>query len=176
MKLQAAFLGLLGLTLTAGELSDRRAPGFSLPDSQYRQYDPQDYRGRILIVEFMKTECEHCQAFTPILEEAVTKYGDKIAALSVVNPPDNQDAVRKYIADHKVTVPILFDCGQVAASYMKATPRNPTISIPHVFVIDKDGMIREDFGYNLMTRNVFEGKELFEVLDRMLAGAAKPGR
>ena len=40
--------------------------------------------------------------------------------------------------------PILFDCGQVTASYLKITPQNPKVSFPHLFVIDKEGIIRHD--------------------------------
>ena len=39
----------------AGALSNRRAPGFSLPDSTMKQHDPLDYRGKILLLEFMQT-------------------------------------------------------------------------------------------------------------------------
>lgn len=165
------FLGLW-LTLTslfaAGELSGRRAPGFSLPDSNFKQHDPQDYRGKILLVEIMQSTCPHCARFSGILEGAVAKYAGKIAVLSIVNPPDTQANVAKYIAEHKVTVPILFDCGQATASYIKVTPQNPTFSIPHLFIIDEQGIIRNDFSYGPGTKEIFEGRGLFAELDRML--------
>jgi len=68
-------------------------------------------------------------------------------------------------------VPILFDCGQVASSYLQASPSNPNFQIPHVFLIDAQGMIRNDFGYNVMTRGIFEERDLFTELDRMLAAS-----
>src|SRR2546422_3831162 len=129
----------------AGELSGRRAPGFSLPESPSRQHDPQDYRGKILIVDFMQVTCEHCVKFSAILEQARAKYGEKIAVLSIVNPPSDQKGVAEYIAKYKIKSPILFDCGQVAYSYLK--PTSNSIEIPHVFLIDADGMIRNDFDY-----------------------------
>ena len=112
----------------AGELSGRRAPGFSLPEAPGVQRDPQDYRGKILIVDFMQVTCEHCVAFSAILEQARAKYGDKIAILSIVNPPSDAKGVADYITQHKVKSPILFDCGQVAYSYLK--PTSATITIP----------------------------------------------
>src|SRR5437899_9553400 len=124
----------------AGELSGRRAPGFSLPDSAAKQHDLMDYRGKILIVDFMQVTCEHCVKFSAILEQAKAKYGDKIAVLSIVNPPSEQKGVAEYITKNKVTSPVLFDCAQVAYSYLK--PTSNSIAIPHVFHIDADGMIR----------------------------------
>jgi len=153
----------------SGELSGRRAPGFSLMDKDFKQHDPQDYHGKILIVEIMRTGCPACVAFAPILEEIVARYHGQVAALSIVNPPDTLDTVRKYVADHKVTVPVLFDTGQVAFSYFKATPQNPDVAVPHLFIIDARGMIENDYGYNPLTKGVFEGRDLFTELDRMLA-------
>jgi peroxiredoxin len=155
----------------AGELSNRRAPGFSLPDLSLKQYDTQDYRGKILIVEIMQTTCPHCAAFSAILEEAVAKYGGRVAVLSITLPPDNQDSVKRYIAKNKITVPILFDSGQAAASYLKAGPQSGAISVPHVFLIDAQGMIRNDYAYSPLSKDIFEGRGLFAELDRMLAPA-----
>src|SRR5437867_2057302 len=156
--------------LGSGELSGRRAPGFSLPESAAKQHDPQDYRGKILIIDFMQVSCEHCIKFSAILEQVKARFGDKIAVLSIVNPPSDQKSVSEYIAKHKITSPILFDCGQVAYSYLK--PTSNSIQIPHVFLIDAEGMIRNDFGHGPNTLDIFEGKGLFVELDKLLA---RPG-
>jgi len=153
--------------LGAGELSGRRAPGFSLPDSAGKQHDPQDYRGKVLLIDFMQVSCDHCIKFSAILEQAKIRYGDKIAVLSVVNPPSEQKGVADYIAKGKIKSPIVFDCGQVSYSYLK--PSSPNIIIPHVFLIDADGMIRNDFGFGPSTMSIFEGKGLFTEIDKMLA-------
>jgi peroxiredoxin len=171
MRFLCIFLMVAVCALGAGELSGRRAPGFSLPDSAAKQHDPLDYRGKILIVDFMQVTCEHCVKFSAVLEQARIRYGDKIAVLSIVNPPSEQKGVAEYIAKNKIKSPILFDCGQVAYSYLK--PTTPNIQIPHVFLIDGDGLIRNDFGHSASTLNIFEGKGLFTEIDKMLA--AKPG-
>lgn len=157
----------------AGELSGRRAPGFSLSDTKGKQHDPQDYRGKYLLVEFMQSTCPHCAGFAKVLEEVNKKYAGKVAILSVAVYPDKGPDVMRFISAHKLTYPVLFDCGQVAASYYKATPANPSIEFPHVFIIDPQGMIRNDFGYSVLNRDIFEGKGLFRELDRLLAGQGK---
>jgi|YNPBryunderm2012_1023409.scaffolds.fasta_scaffold01788_8 peroxiredoxin len=160
----------------AGELSNRRAPGFSLPDVEMRQHDLADYRGRIVLLDIMRTQCPHCQTLSRTLEKVKQRYGDKVAILSIVNPPDNLDMVRAYIRENKITTPILFDCGQVAASYMKATPQRPSIQVPHLFIIDANGWIANDYAYTPQNRAIFEGRALFAELDRLLAGQAGPGK
>jgi peroxiredoxin len=136
----------------SGKLSNRPAPGFSLPDSSFEQFDPQNYRGKVLLVEVMQTRCPHCAQFSRILNEVTEKYKGKVAVLSIVNPPDNQETVSQFVSREKLTFPILFDCGQVSASYLKVTPSNPQFAIPHIFLIDREGTIRNDYGYSPETR------------------------
>ncbi len=146
----------------------RRAPGFSLMDSNGQLHDLADYRGRVVILEFMQTTCPHCAAFAPILQQIQQKYGDRIAILAVTDPPDNPNTMAAYVAGHKVTYPVVLDCGQAAYSYV----RSRTLSFPHVYLIDGAGMIVGDYEYGPLTSDVFEGKALFLEIDRLLAGTA----
>jgi peroxiredoxin len=168
MRFFLCLLASAALLLASGELSGRRAPGFSLPDLHLQQHDPQDYRGKILILDIIQTNCPHCGAFSEVLEKVHSKYGDQVAVLSIVNPPDTQATVAQFAAAHKVSTPILFDCGQVSVSYLKATPQNPTVDVPHVFLIDGQGVIRNDFAYGFDTRNIFEGDGLSAEIDKLL--------
>jgi len=151
LHIAVTVLLVLSLPLAAQTPFGRRAPGFSLPDLQLKQHDLQDYRGKVVVIDFMKTDCPKCQEVTKTIEAVKTKYGDKIQALSVVNLPDNQTTVSRYIAAHKATTPFLFDCGQMTASYLQITPKNPTVHLPHVIVIDKNGMIRRDLAEDAAT-------------------------
>src|SRR4051794_5518625 len=97
---------LCAMALCAAE-PVRRAPGFSLPDGKAEQHDLADYRGKVVLLEFMQTTCPHCAAFTSVLDKVQKKYGDKVVILAVSVPPDNQNTVAAYISGHKITYPIL---------------------------------------------------------------------
>jgi len=157
------------LLFASGELSNRRAPGFALPDADYSHfYDLQDYRGKVLLIDIMSTSCPHCQLLSTTLEKVKAKYGDKVAVLSVVLPPDNQATVAKYKSVNKITTPIVCDMGQMTISYMNAKPGMSHIDVPHLFVIDGQGMIRNDFSYEEKTRPIFEGPGLFPEIDKLV--------
>ncbi|HEV3199689.1 MAG TPA: TlpA disulfide reductase family protein [Bryobacteraceae bacterium] len=160
---------LCAMALLAAE-TPRRAPGFSLPNLKAEQHDLADYRGKVVILEFMQTTCPHCATFIDVLDKVQQKFGSKVAILAVVNPPDNQQAVAAYITGHKIAYPILFDCGQVAYSYVRAVQ----FDLPQVYVIDANGMIQRHYEYSALTRDIFEGNGLVSELDRLLAGAASP--
>jgi peroxiredoxin len=145
MKLIAVLLAATVSVWAAGDYSNRRAPGFSLADSHYQQHDPQDYRGKVLIIDIMQTQCLTCVKLADTLVQVKAKYGDKIGIISIVTLPDKQDSADRFAASRHITWPIVFDSGQVIISYLKLTPSNPQVHFPHLFLIDKDGMIRNDF-------------------------------
>jgi peroxiredoxin len=145
MKATIALLAAGALAWGAGDYSNRRAPGFSLADSHYQQHDPQDYRGKVLLIDIMITTCPNCMRLADVLVQVKAKYGDKIGILSVLTLPDDFQAADRFAAAHRITWPMVFDSGQMIASYLKVTPENPQVHFPHLFVIDGNGTIRNDF-------------------------------
>jgi len=173
MRYFLALLASAALLLASGELSGRRAPGFSLPDVHGQQHDLQDYRGKIVIIDIIQTTCPHCQKLADVLVKLDEKYRGKVQVLTFAIPRDTAATVGQFISQHKITTPVLFDCGQASVSYLKATPQNPRADVPHVFLIDGEGMIRNDFVYGFDTRNIFEGDGLDIEIDKLLAERAK---
>ena len=171
LTLALAGLSLTSRPLAAQSLSGRRAPGFSLPDSTMAQHDLLDYRGRWLLIDFMKTDCPHCMALSKVMEEVHNQFGSKVALLSVViAPPDNQQTVAKYVAQTGAkSTTIVFDQGQMAISYFKATPANPGFDTPHLFIIDPNGMIVKDIPQS----PVLEDSGFLKMLEQLMGSKAQ---
>lgn len=157
---------LCAAALFAGENTGRRAPGFALPDSKMNLHDLADYRGKIVLIEFTQTDCPHCAAFAPVLNQIQQKYAGKVVILGVVNGPhDGAEKVAAYVSGHQIAYPILFDSGQMEFSYV----RKGSVDNPCVFLIDGNGIIRNDWSYSPFTRDVFEGTGLTREIDRLLS-------
>jgi peroxiredoxin len=160
---RSAFVVLLGMAVLpaygAGELSGRRAPGFTLPDLNVNYHDLYDYRGKVVLLDIVQTSCPVCGSSHRILETIRQKFPGKVQILSVVVPPDNQNSVRQFIANFAVKTPVLFDCGQMIGSYLKLTPQKPQATFPHLFLIDANGMIRNDWEYKSGQEKYFESLE-----------------
>lgn len=173
MRLAAATLLLLTVfaSLGSAQLINRRAPSFSLPDSAFKQYDILDYRGKWLLIYFMQTipaTCPKCRPNSAKLEGVMKKFGTTANMFSIViTPPDNQQTVAKYVQENKITSPMLFDQSQVAIAYFKATPANPSIPVPHLFVVNPQGTITRDFSSAAMDSPTFTAD-----LEAVLAGSA----
>jgi peroxiredoxin len=128
----------------AGEYSNRRAPGFSLPNAAFVQHDLLDFRGKIVLIDFMKTDCPHCQTLTATLEKVKAKFGPKVQVISVVLPPDTPDTISAFVKKSRTTSLLLMDSGQMMMSYLKITPSNMRVQFPHLFIVDGNGWIRND--------------------------------
>jgi peroxiredoxin len=145
----------------------RRAPGFCLIDSSGQWQDLADYRGKVVLVEFMQTTCPHCAAFSTVLNGLKLKYGEKLAVLAIANPPDSPQTMTQFVNGHKLAYPLLLDQGQAAASYV----RSPSVDLPALYLIDGNGMIRNSWQYNVLTKDTFEGTGLTREIDKLLAAA-----
>ena len=168
-------LGAAASFLTAGELSNRRAPGFALPDSNINYHDLADYRGKIILLDLIKTSCPVCNSSHKILESVRQKYPDKVTILSIVPASeDTANTVLQFVAANSVKTPVLFDCGQVMASYLKLTPQKSNIGLPHLFLIDASGVIRNDWEYTGGSGSVFEALPLLlKEVEALLNNAKK---
>ena len=159
-----AFLCAAALAFSQGPM---RAPGFCLSDTNAQWRDLQDFRGKIVVLEFMQSTCPHCEAFTKVLSGVVKKYGDKVQVLSIALPNDTLPALVQFVKSHNLPWPHLFDMGQVAFSYV----RQPNISFPTVYLIDGSGMIANHWEYGTFTKSIFEGDQLSREIDKLLPPA-----
>lgn len=176
------FVCLLLAALSAGSafgqvaqsLINRRAPSFSLPDSNFVQHDILDYRGKWLLLGFLMTgqqNCAACKDISKRLDALQTKHAGKLAVLGIANtPPETQDTIKAFAAETKVKFPIVFDASMVAMSYFKATPARPAIDPGHVFAINPEGRIVMDW----VAGNV--GANFDKELETLMSGGAAKGK
>jgi peroxiredoxin len=144
MKIHVAIF-LVAAVATGQGLSGRRAPSFALPDANMKSYDILDYRGRWLVLDFMKTDGPGSKPLSKELEQLKTRLGAKVAILAILLPPDNTATAASYVKATKTTIPILFDSGQTGMWYFKLTPQHSRFDSPHLFLINPQGMLVHDW-------------------------------
>jgi peroxiredoxin len=144
MNLAVLLMALAGIILGQG-LSGRRAPSFTLPDAKMKSYDILDYRGRWLVLDYMKTDRPASKPLTKELEQLKARLGAKVAILLILLPPDNTATATIYVKETKTTLPILFDSGQTGMWYFKVTPEHPQFDSPHLFLINPQGILVRDW-------------------------------
>ncbi len=105
---------IVGSSQTAeGELAVeplmRPAPPFHLQDLEGRHHHLQDYRGRVVIVNFWASWCVPCRQELPSMNRAWARLKPRGIAMLAVNLGEEADAVKAFLADYPIEFPVLLD-------------------------------------------------------------------
>lgn len=123
------------------------APVMRLKDQHGVEHTLEDYRGKVIFLNFWATWCGPCQIEMPDIQAAYEKYGeneDDVVILGVASPRSEvntftyegtTDEVTAYLTEHQYTYPSLMDeSGDIFMDY-------GIHSIPMTYMIDRDGYI-----------------------------------
>jgi len=113
----------------------RAAPAFKLPDLSGQEVSLDQYKGRVVMLDFWATWCGPCRMTMPLLETLQKEYAGNLILLAV-NLQEPKDAVRDYVRAQNIHSRVLLDReGSVGEVY-------GTDSIPMQILIDKQGIVR----------------------------------
>ena len=112
------------------------APDFELPDLQGKHHKLSNYRGRIVIVNFWSAECPHSERTDHYLVTRLEKWGEEVILLPIASNRNESVQLVEEAAKTRRLSNVLIDAEQVAADLYEA------ITTPHVFVVDRDGILR----------------------------------
>ena len=136
----------------AGETQDvELAPDFTLPDLAGNSVALSDYRGKTVIVDFWATWCAPCVFQIPELNTLWEAHRDRddLVVLGISIDVEGAEVVGPWIAEKKITYPILLGDEQLAQKY--GAPGFPTL-----FVIRPDGSVNS-MHVGLIERDELEG-------------------
>ena len=115
---------------------NQSAPDFELPDLQGKLHKLSDCHGRIVIVNFWSCECPHSERADGLILELLKKWNGDVELLSIASN-QNESAQSVEDAARKRSLPtVLIDAGHIVADLYEA------VTTPHVYVVDKDGILR----------------------------------
>jgi len=170
---------LLGLPFVLGQSSPKEkiavgdeAPTFSLPDLDQKYVSLRDFCGaelrkpwinkekHVVVLSFFATWCKPCMAEIPHLEAIARDYVNRKVKIFLIDVGEDLQKVSEFINAKKIELPVLIDRYQTVAEKYDA------LTLPRLFVIDKEGMIRkENKGFSDPQK--FE-QELVKVLEQLL--------
>ena len=130
---------LIGLTMAAPlVLAEDASPALSLRDSNGKQQNLSDYRGKIVVLNFWATWCVPCRNEMPMLSKIQKKYHDKGIELlgASLDEEKSQPLISPFAEKYKIPFPLL----------LGATPEdlkklNLGEAIPATAFIDADGKV-----------------------------------
>jgi peroxiredoxin len=132
------------------------APGFALQDVSGKTVDIQDFRGKVVLLDFWATWCTGCKLEIPWFSEFQQTYGEKgFAVVGVSLDEDGWKVLKPFLDEHKVPYQMLLGDDPMAKRYGIG-------NLPDTFLIDRQGRVAAVYKEGLVDRNNIEAniKEL----------------
>lgn len=102
-----------------------------------------DYKGKVVLVDFWATWCQPCEKSFPKLEELRVKYNASGFEIVAVSEDDESGGIKKFAETHGAKFPLLWDKDKSIAGKYK--PPN----MPSSFLVDRKGVVRNvHLGYH----------------------------
>ena len=139
------------------------APDFELPDLEGRLNRLCDFRGKIVIVNFWSCECPHSERADGLILEWLKEWGGEVELLSVASNQNESVQDVEEASRNRGIPKVLIDAGHIVADLYEA------VTTPHVFVVDRDGILRyrgavDDVTFRQRTASRFFLKEAVDAL------------
>jgi peroxiredoxin len=135
---------LAWLALAAGAWAARRAPDFTLPDSDGKPVSLSSFRGRYVMLEMISLTCPHCQAATKVLTKLQTEFSGRLQVLAISTAGEGVVALTDFKRGFGINFPVLQGDNKVLMDYVGVTPAKPFFQVPVLFLISPEGQILQE--------------------------------
>jgi thiol-disulfide isomerase/thioredoxin len=111
------------------------APDFTRIDMSGRPLRLDQFKGRVVLLNFWATWCGPCIEEIPVFSRWQRQYGDARLQVIGVSMDDEESAVKHFLAKHDVPYPILMGDAKLGKSF------GGVYGLPQSFLIDAHGKI-----------------------------------
>lgn len=136
------------------------ASEFSLMDLDGKSHKLEQYRGKVVLLNFWATWCKPCTTEMPAMQTVYDQLREKGFVVLAVNELEDEGKVREHIAAYKHTFPVLLDQeNKVANQY-------GVFGLPVSVFIDQNGVVQEYIKGGLLTE-----AKIHDIVGRIQAAA-----
>jgi peroxiredoxin len=139
-----ALAALAAFSLAAADVP-RPAPDFSVRMTNGKEIKLSDYKGKVVVVEFLLTTCPHCQKASQGINRVYRELGAQgLQPIGVaVNDMANM-LVDDYVKQFNLEFPVGWSLRDPVIGFLQH-PVMLMMSFPNLVIIDRNGQIRHQF-------------------------------
>ena len=119
----------------AADETGQPAPRFRAKTTTGDQFNNASVKGKVVLFEFWTTWCKYCEAEASMVDDVAKEFAEKGLIVLAVDVLEPDQKVKKYLAEHPRSVPIVLTKDTNLAAMYNAQ------SYPIYVVIDRDGNI-----------------------------------
>lgn len=128
----------VGFANNSSNALNKPAPNFSLSDIDRKRRNLNEWKGKLIILNFWATWCVPCKTEIPILNEVQKTYASE--GLQVIGiAVDHWAAVKQF--NHLIPIEYVNLIGNIDATLLVKRYGNRTGALPYTVVINPDGRI-----------------------------------
>lgn len=149
MRTVAALLLALGLALQGAAPVPRPAGNFTAIAPSGQPFSLADYKGKVIVVQFLYTWCSHCQETARMLSKIQNEMGPK--GLQVIGVAFNDEVNTKNIAGNSLEItkfkshanfPLGIAAKAAVIKYLGISVMDQGFGVPQLVIIDRKGTIQ----------------------------------
>lgn len=149
----------------------RRAPDLLLQLVNGKELTLNTFKGKVVALEFILTTCSHCQESCVALHKMQREFGSQgFVPIAIAINEGANFALADFVRKFSLTYPVGWQRDETAMAFLQH-PRMETMMMPQLVFIDRDGMIRSQFG----GRDKFFDKMELSMRDQIKSLLALPG-
>ena len=134
-----------------------QAPDFTLRNLNGNLEGLNEFKDKVVILNFWATWCAPCLEEMPAFEKLYRRYRSQgLTVIAVSLDKGDKSKVEKFVDEHSLTFPVLLDLDGIAERIY------PSFTIPFTYVIDKRGKIaaRVDGAKNWSSNETFAALDI----------------
>jgi len=107
--LSTSLIGILLLAplATGGDETGQPAPRFRAKTTTGEQFNNESVKGKVVLFEFWTTWCKYCEEEAELVDDIAKQFKSKDLIVLAVDVLEPDQRVKKYLADHPRSVPVV---------------------------------------------------------------------
>ena len=118
------------------DLTGKKAPEWKLTDSENNSFALNDFKSKVLMIEFMGIGCAPCHSAIPFLKQLAAEYNINDFELVSIETLQKNDALKRYKDNNKLNYITLVSSNNVKKIYNAE-------SVPVFYILDKERVVRK---------------------------------
>jgi thiol-disulfide isomerase/thioredoxin len=129
------FIATASLAFAQRDETGRPAPRFRAKTTSGVQFNNDSIKGKVVLFEFWTTWCKYCEEESQLVDDIAKEFKSKDLIVLAVNVLEPDQRVKKYLAEHPRSVPIVLTKDTNLAAMYNAQV------YPIYVVVDREGNV-----------------------------------